>query len=137
MYQWNDEHQMIRAAVRQYVEAEIEPLRDELEFGDLPPYDLLRGLFATFGMDQMARDGFDRAIERERAAQVGEDPNGESAAGGAGRGCSARPVDDVDPHHRVVSGVPGHGHGDGRVDGVDRIGNHVEGHNRPEGAMGS
>jgi alkylation response protein AidB-like acyl-CoA dehydrogenase len=79
MYQWNDEHQMIRAAVRQYVEAEIEPLRDELEFGDLPPYDLLRGLFATFGMDQMARDGFDRAIERERAAQVGEDPNGESA----------------------------------------------------------
>ena len=79
MYQWNDEHQMIRAAVRQYVEAEIEPRRDELEFGDLPPYDLLRGLFATFGMDQMARDGFDRAIERERAAQVGEDPNGESA----------------------------------------------------------
>ena len=80
MFEWNEEQQMIRTAVRQYVEAEIEPRRDELEFGDLPPYDLLRGLFSTFGMDQMARDSFDRTIERERAAEGSNDGEGSNEA---------------------------------------------------------
>ena len=51
MYAWNEEQLMIRDAVREFVEAEIAPKREELEFGDTPPYDLLRKLFATFGMD--------------------------------------------------------------------------------------
>jgi hypothetical protein len=70
MFEWSDEHRMIRDAVRQFVEAEIVPKRDELEHGDLPPYDILRRLFATFGMDVMAREGFKRRIERERAGQT-------------------------------------------------------------------
>jgi len=60
---------MIRDAVRQFVEAEIVPKRDELEHGDLPPYDILRKLFATFGMDAMAREQFKRRIERERTPE--------------------------------------------------------------------
>src|SRR6476619_6690445 len=67
MFEWSEEQKMIRDAVRQFIEAEIVPKLDELEHGDLPPYDILRKLFATFGMDVMAREQFKRRIERERA----------------------------------------------------------------------
>ena len=67
MYAWNDEQLMIRDAVREFVEAEIAPRREELEFGDTPPYDLLRKLFTTFGMDQMAKDRFEKTIAFEKS----------------------------------------------------------------------
>jgi len=67
---------MIRDAVRQFIEAEIVPKRDELEHGDLPPYDILRKLFATFGMDAMAREQFKRRIEREKSAAAAEPSEG-------------------------------------------------------------
>ena len=90
MFQWSDEHQMIRDAVKRFVDDEIRPHVDELEHGDLPPYDILRKLFATFGMDAMARESFKKRIERERAVAAGEDvrPNGSdrSAGGGSGEG---------------------------------------------------
>ena len=72
MFQWSDEHQMIREAVKRFVDDEIRPHVDELEHGDLPPYDLLRKLFATFGMDAMARESFKKGIEREQAIEAGE-----------------------------------------------------------------
>ena len=72
MFQWSDEQEMVRQAVRDFVDREIRPHREELEFGDLPPYDLLRKLFATFGMDAMQRESFKRRIERERAVEAGE-----------------------------------------------------------------
>ena len=68
MFEWPEELQMVRDAVRQFVDNEIRPHREELEHGDLPPYDLLRKLYKTFGMDQMAADGFDRRMAREEAA---------------------------------------------------------------------
>lgn len=78
MYAWNEEQLMIRDAVREFVEAEIAPKREELEFGDTPPYDLLRKLFATFGMDQMAKDRFAKTIAFEKSveatAAAGETP---------------------------------------------------------------
>jgi alkylation response protein AidB-like acyl-CoA dehydrogenase len=83
MYEWSEEQRMIRDAVRQFVEAEIVPRRDELEHGDLPPYDILRKLFATFGMDAMARESFKRRIERERAGETRAERDGESGGGGA------------------------------------------------------
>jgi alkylation response protein AidB-like acyl-CoA dehydrogenase len=61
---WTDEQKMMREAIRSYVDNEIVPLRDELEHGDRPPYDVLRKLFATFGIDEMARDGFKKRLER-------------------------------------------------------------------------
>ena len=66
MYRWSDEQLMVRDAVRQFVQAEIKPKLEDLEHGDLPPYEILRKLFATFGMDQMARDRFKRQIEFEK-----------------------------------------------------------------------
>ncbi|MGH9013824.1 MAG: acyl-CoA dehydrogenase family protein [Acidimicrobiia bacterium] len=68
MFEWSDEHAMIRDAVRQFVESEIRPRREELEFGDVPPYDVLRTMFRTFGLDALAREQFKKRIEREREA---------------------------------------------------------------------
>jgi len=73
---------MMRDAVRRFAEAEIVPILDELEHGDTPPYDVLRKLWSTFGMDAMARDRFKRQMERE----VADAPEraGEERAGGGG-----------------------------------------------------
>ena len=65
MFEWSEELKMVREAVRSFVDAEIRPHREELEHGDLPPYDLLRKLYKTFGMDQMAADSFDKRIAAE------------------------------------------------------------------------
>ena len=65
---------MVRDAVRQFVDNEIRPHREELEHGDLPPYDLLRKLYSTFGMDQLARDSFKKRIEAEKLEASGKAP---------------------------------------------------------------
>jgi alkylation response protein AidB-like acyl-CoA dehydrogenase len=83
MFEWPEEMQMIRDAVRQFVDNEVRPHREELEHGDLPPYDLLRKLYTTFGMDQMARDSFKRRIDAERGAASGSERE-QQARGGAG-----------------------------------------------------
>ncbi len=81
MFEWTEEQLMIRDAVRQFVEAEIAPRREELEHGDTPPYDILRKLFSTFGLDAMARESFKRRIEREKRIAAGEEqPKARAAA---------------------------------------------------------
>jgi alkylation response protein AidB-like acyl-CoA dehydrogenase len=86
MFEWSDEHQMIRDAVKRFVDDEVRPHVEELEHGDLPPYDILRKLFATFGMDAMARERFTRQIEREKAIAAGkaEEPQKERSGGDSG-----------------------------------------------------
>ncbi len=88
MYEWTEEHLMLRDAMRRFVEAEIVPNLEELEHGDTPPYDVLRKLWSTFGMDAMARDRFKRQMDREKAAADGETPveAGEKREGGGGDG---------------------------------------------------
>src|SRR5438105_1085371 len=68
MFEWSEEQRIIRDTVRQFVEAEIAPRREEFEFGDTPPYEVLRKLYRTFGLDVMARDQFKRRLE---AKEVG------------------------------------------------------------------
>ncbi len=90
MIQWTEEQQMVRDAVRQFVEAEVAPRREELEFGDTPPYDVLRKLYSTFGMDAMARERFKRQIEFEKAVEEaiakGEEPPTKETGAGGGDG---------------------------------------------------
>jgi alkylation response protein AidB-like acyl-CoA dehydrogenase len=69
--EWSDEQQMVQAAVRDFIEKEVVPYHRELEHGDLPPYDIIRKLFSTFGMDAMARDRFERQIARDKVAASG------------------------------------------------------------------
>ncbi|MDQ1533631.1 MAG: acyl-CoA dehydrogenase [Actinomycetota bacterium] len=71
MFEWPEELQMVRGAVRDFVDQEIRPHRDDLEHGDMPPYNLLRKLYAAFGIGAMARDSFDRRIAQLRAAEDG------------------------------------------------------------------
>ncbi len=110
MIEWSEQHLMIRDMVRRFVEAEIKPNLEELEHGDMPPYDILRKMMRTFGMDEMARMRFQNQMEREKAAAAAgkklerkaqqPDPDG-------GATCDH-------PDHRAVPLLPGHGDGDGR-----------------------
>ena len=72
MLEWSEQHLMIRDMIRRFIDAEIKPRRIELEHGDTPPYDVLRKLFQTFGLDEAARQRFAKQIEREKAAARGE-----------------------------------------------------------------
>jgi len=74
MIEWSEQHQMIRDMVRRFVEAEIKPKLEEFEHGDTPPYDVLRKMMAAFGIDEMARQRFQRQIAREKAAEKGAPP---------------------------------------------------------------
>ncbi len=78
MFEWSDEQLMVRDAVRQFIDKEIRPNLEELEHGDTPPYDTLRKLFATFGMDAAARDRFANQIAFEKqvadAVAAGDQP---------------------------------------------------------------
>ncbi|HEX3947151.1 MAG TPA: acyl-CoA dehydrogenase family protein [Acidimicrobiales bacterium] len=69
MFEWSEEQLAIRDAVRRFVVEEIEPRVDELEHGDTPPYDVIRKLYTTFGLDQLAREGFARALQRKQEGQ--------------------------------------------------------------------
>jgi alkylation response protein AidB-like acyl-CoA dehydrogenase len=83
--EWSEQHRMVRDAVRRFVEAEVVPRLAELEHGDLPPYDILRKLVSTFGIDEMARARFRRRAGRPRAGA--EDGPGEARQrGGEGEG---------------------------------------------------
>ncbi len=136
MFEWSEEQLMIRDAVRQFVQAEIAPKREELEHGDLPPYDILRKLFSTFGMDAMARERFKAQIEREKRVAAGEEEppaKGERRGGGDANAIAMTML----PIIEICRHSPGHGHRHGRVDGPHLGRHHEQGHHRPEGAVGA
>ena len=72
MIEWSEEQQMVRTAVRDFIEKELVPHHRELEHGEMPPYDIVRKLFSTFGMDAMARDRFERQLAKDKALAAGE-----------------------------------------------------------------
>ncbi|MFJ2834500.1 acyl-CoA dehydrogenase family protein [Nocardia sp. NPDC087230] len=83
MYQWSDEDLMFRDAVRGFIAKEITPHVDQLESGALPPFDIIRKLYATFGLDEMAREGLEKALAREESGTTG---SGKSGGGFSGAG---------------------------------------------------
>src|SRR2546429_1292400 len=97
MFEWSEEHAMVRDAVRQFVDNEIRPRREDLEFGDVPPYEVLRKMFQTFGLDALAREQFKKRIERERTAaeaaksDAAEAAKSDAAEAAKGDGDEARP----------------------------------------------
>jgi len=78
MIEWSEQHLMIRDAARRFIEAEVVPNVEELEHGDMPPYDILRKLIRTFGMDELARARFAKQIEREKSGES-EPPKSDDA----------------------------------------------------------
>ena len=93
MFEWSEEHQMIREAVKRFVDEEVRPHVEELEHGDLPPYDIIRKMLKTFGMDAMARDRFATQIAREKdLAERGEKQAERTSGGGRDAGMSMIPT---------------------------------------------
>ena len=80
MFEWSEEQLAIRDAVRRFVDEEVKPKVEELEHGDTPPYEVIRKLYRTFGLDVMARESAKKAIERK--TNGGAAP--ERAEGGGG-----------------------------------------------------
>jgi len=64
MIEWTEEQREVRRVVRRFVEAEIRPNLEALEHGDLPPYGVLRKLFETFGMRDLAKARFASQLDR-------------------------------------------------------------------------
>lgn len=69
MIDWTEQHKQIREMFRRFVETEIAPKREEIEFGDTPPYDILRKMMATFGAGEMAKAQFFADLEREKRGE--------------------------------------------------------------------
>ncbi|MGV9414573.1 acyl-CoA dehydrogenase family protein [Nocardia sp. NPDC003693] len=84
MYQWSDEDLMFRDALRGFIDKEVRPHVDQLESGALPPFDIIRKLYATFGLDEMAREGLEKALAREEAGTTGKGGSGFSGSGSMG-----------------------------------------------------
>ena len=66
MIEWSEQHLVLRDAIRKFIEAEIAPNIEELEFGDTPPYAVLRKMYQSFGIDQMGLQRFQKQIERQK-----------------------------------------------------------------------
>jgi len=84
MLEWSDVDLAVRAAVREFVDKEIRPHVDALESGEMEPYPIIRKLFATFGIADMARDSLDKRLARlrEGAESAGKAPSGKASSGG-------------------------------------------------------
>ncbi|KAF0808281.1 acyl-CoA dehydrogenase [Alcanivorax sp. S71-1-4] len=79
--EWNEQQQMIQKMVRDFVEKEVVPHLDDIEYNGVPPYDILRKMIRTFGMDVLATQQFNKQIAREKSGEVtGKAPNPEAAA---------------------------------------------------------
>jgi alkylation response protein AidB-like acyl-CoA dehydrogenase len=76
--EWSEADLAIRDAVRDFIDKEIRPHLDELETGAMPPYDIIRKLFASFGLDVMAAEAVKKQLERERRKADAGEPSGGS-----------------------------------------------------------
>ncbi|HQV18989.1 MAG TPA: acyl-CoA dehydrogenase family protein [Gordonia sp. (in: high G+C Gram-positive bacteria)] len=83
MYEWSPEDLMVRDALRAFIDKEIRPHSDELESGRLAPYDILRKLLSTFGVDQMAEEALAKELAAEEARAAGDTDAGSRSRGGA------------------------------------------------------
>jgi alkylation response protein AidB-like acyl-CoA dehydrogenase len=83
MFEWSEQHLAIREAFRRFVDTEIRPKRDEIEHGDTPPYEILRKMFATFGLRDMAEMRYANELEKSEKAGDGgtSEPRANPAAG--------------------------------------------------------
>jgi acyl-CoA dehydrogenase len=80
MLKWSDENIAVQEAVRRFVDEEIRPVLDDLEHEGVPPYDVLRKMYSTFGMDEMARETFKRQLDRKRSGEEGTQRASSNAA---------------------------------------------------------
>jgi acyl-CoA dehydrogenase len=66
MFQFSQEHELVRSIVRKWAAAKLAPKVDAIEAGE-PPYELMRDLARTFGLPGMVRSAFDKIEQRANA----------------------------------------------------------------------
>ncbi|MDA4107204.1 acyl-CoA dehydrogenase family protein [Mycolicibacterium holsaticum] len=88
MLEWSDVDLAVRDAVREFVDKEIRPHVDALESGEMEPYPIIRKLFTTFGIADMARESLDKRLARlrEGGESAGESGGGSVLGGSGGMG---------------------------------------------------
>lgn len=69
MFEWSETDEMIRAAVRAFIDKEVRPHLDALDSGEMPPYPILRKLFSEFGIDAMGAEAVEKMLAKQRAAE--------------------------------------------------------------------
>lgn len=76
MFEWSETDEMIREAVRTFIDKEVRPNLDALDSGEMPPYPILRKLFADFGIEAMGAEAVAKMLakqrKREEAIAAGE-----------------------------------------------------------------
>lgn len=75
-FTWSEDDLAVKEAVRAFVDKEIRPLREQLEFEGLPPYETVRKYYSAFGLRDAAAESFDHAIARARGEDTGPEPDG-------------------------------------------------------------
>ena len=73
MFEFSEEHRMVRKVVRTWAESKLAPKVDALEAGE-PPYELMRDLAKTFGIPSMVKAAFEKSGDGPR-------PSGLAGAG--------------------------------------------------------
>jgi alkylation response protein AidB-like acyl-CoA dehydrogenase len=76
MFDFTEEQKMMRKMLRRWVEAELVPHVDALESEAMLPYEPMRKLIATFGMQDMAKAAVQKAEERDARGKA-DDRDGE------------------------------------------------------------
>lgn len=71
MIEWSETELLIRDAIREFIDKEIRPHLDALESGTLPPYDIIRKMFASFGIDALARESVSKLLSGDRGSGGG------------------------------------------------------------------
>ncbi|MFI5777284.1 acyl-CoA dehydrogenase family protein [Nocardia sp. NPDC051570] len=74
MFEWSETDELIRDAVRGFIDKEVRPKVDALESGELPPYPVIRKLFSEFGIDALGAEAVGKLLAKQRARESGEAP---------------------------------------------------------------
>lgn len=77
--EWSDLQSEVRAQLRKFVDTQVRPHRESLD-ADTPPYDLLRQMYRTFGLAEMAAERFDQTASGQ-PYDDGHDPETRAALG--------------------------------------------------------
>lgn len=72
MFEWSDQHRMVRQMMRKFCEAEIVPHLDALDTEKMQPYAIMRKLNTTFGMGEMLMGEYRRKLKKKQAELAGE-----------------------------------------------------------------
>src|SRR5215475_12096857 len=88
MLEWSEVDIAVRDAVREFIDKEVRPNVDALESGDMEPYPVIRKLFATFGIDALARESLEKRLAMMREGTSKSDAGGSGVMFG-GDGSSA------------------------------------------------